>query len=303
MLINKSLDLFEKFIIFEKNLSPNTIKAYKNDILVFEYFLKKEKVNDTEEINYQFFKNFLKFLDRYNYSNRSIIRKLSTYINYFKFLEHNKFIKTQISQKISVPKRETRFYDFLSEEEMERFLESIPHDSETGKRDRLIFEIFYSTGVRISELENIKLKDIDIKNCEIKVFGKGRKERIVFLNNEANLCLNEYMKIRNYFLYNKKNNSYKKNEYLFLSKRGEKLSQRYIRRLLSKYLAVSDLKKHISPHALRHSFATHLLQEGANIRVVQELLGHSSLNSTQIYTHLNLKKMKEDFKKFHPRAK
>lgn len=303
MLINKSIDLFEKFIVFEKNLSSNTIKAYKNDLSIFEYFLKKEKIDDTENIDYPFFKNFLKFLDKYNYSNRSIIRKLSTYVNYFKFLEHNKLIKTQLSQKISVPKKEMRFYNFLSEEETERFLENIPYDNETGIRDRLIFEIFYSTGVRISELENIKIKDIDFNNYEIKVFGKGRKERIVFLTNEANNFLDKYMKIRNYFLFEKKTNSYKNNEYLFLNTRGEKLSQRYIRKLLAKYINLSDLKKHISPHGLRHSFATHLLQEGANIRAVQELLGHSNLNSTQIYTHLNLKKIKEDFKKFHPRAK
>lgn len=303
MIISKSIELFEKFIIFEKNLSPNTIKAYKNDLSILEYFLKKEKIIDTEEIDYKFFKDFLKFLDRYNYSNRSTIRKLSTYINYFKFLEHNKLIKMQLSQKISVPKRETRFYDFLSEEEIKVFLENISPDDEIGIRDRVIFEIFYSTGVRISELESIKMKDIDFKNDEIKVVGKGRKERIVFLNTEANLYLNKYIKIRNYFLYDKKNNSYKNNEYLFLNKRGGKLSQRYIRRLLAKYINACDLKKHISPHGLRHSFATHLLQEGASIRAVQELLGHSSLNSTQIYTHLNLKKMKEDFKKFHPRAK
>lgn len=303
MLINKSVEMFEKFIIFEKNLSPNTVKAYKNDLSIFEYFLKKEKIADTEEIDYTFFKNFLKFLDRYNYSNRSIIRKLSTYINYFKFLEHNKLIKTQLSQKISVPKREMRFYEFLSKEELEKLLESIPCNNEKGIRDRLIFEIFYSTGLRISELENIKIKDIDFKNSEIRVLGKGRKERIVFLTGEAENFLAKYMKIRNYFLYDRKTGSYKSSEYLFLNTRGKKLSQRYIRKLLGKYLNASDIKKHISPHGLRHSFATHLLQEGASIRAVQELLGHSNLSSTQIYTHLNIRKMKEDFIKFHPRSK
>lgn len=303
MLIDKSMEMFEKFIIFEKNLSPNTVKAYRNDLSIFEYFLKKEKIADTEEIDYPFFKSFLKFLDRYNYSNRSIIRKLSTYINYFKFLEHNKLIKTQLSQKISVPRREMRFYEFLSEEELEKLLESIPCDNEKGIRDRLVFEIFYSTGLRISELENIRIKDIDFKNSEIIVLGKGRKERIVFLTGEAENFLARYMKVRNYFLYNRKTSSYKSSEYLFLNTRGEKLSQRYIRKLLGKYLDISGIKKHISPHGLRHSFATHLLQEGASIRAVQELLGHSNLNSTQIYTHLNIRKMKEDFRKFHPRAK
>ena len=158
-------------------------------------------------------------------------------------------------------------------------------------------------GLRISELENIKIKDIDFKNSEIIVLGKGRKERIVFLTGEAENFLAKYMKIRNYFLYDRKTGSYKSSEYLFLNTRGKKLSQRYIRKLLGKYLNASDIKKHISPHGLRHSFATHLLQEGASIRAVQELLGHSNLSSTQIYTHLNIRKMKEDFIKFHPRSK
>lgn len=303
MLIKESISLFEKFIKYEKNLSSNTVRAYKNDLAVFSYFMEKNGLASTEDISYQLFKNFLKFLDKYNYSNLSIIRKLSTYINFFKFLEHNNLLKTSLSQKILVPKREKRFYEFLSEEETKRFLDSIPHDSETELRNRLIFEIFYSTGARISELENIRLEDINFEKSEIKIFGKGRKERLVFLNKEAGFYLSEYMKIRNFFLFNAKTRSYKENNYLFLNIRGGKLSQRYIRKLLSIYLADTEIKKKISPHGLRHSFATHLLQEGANIRTVQELLGHSSLNSTQIYTHLNLKKMKEDFEKFHPRAK
>lgn len=303
MQVNESTSLFEKFITYEKNLSANTVRAYKNDLAILKYFFEKEGVACTKEINYQLFKKFLKFIDKYNYSNLSIIRKLSTYINYFKFLEHNNLLKTQLSQKILVPRKEKKIHGFLSEEETIRFLDSIPHDSETEIRNRLIFEIFYSTGARISELENIKVNSIDIENCEIKILGKGRKERIVFLNRKAVFYLNRYLKVRNSFLFDNKTKTYKSNDFLFLNTRGGKLSQRYIRKLLSQYLENAGIKKHISPHGLRHSFATHLLQEGANIRSVQELLGHVSLNSTQIYTHYNLKKMKEDFKKFHPRAK
>ncbi len=303
MLINESISLFEKFIVYERNLSPNTVKAYKNDLAVLRYFFEKENVAHVDEINYQRFKKFLKFIDKYNYSNLSIIRKLSTYINYFKFLEHNNLIKTSLSQKILVPKKEKRFYEFLSEEETKRFLDNIPAKTETDIRNRLIFELFYSTGARISELENIRLDNINLENCEIKIFGKGRKERIVFLNREALFYLNKYLQVRNIFLFNNKTKTYKDNDFLLLNTRGGKLSQRYIRKLLSELIVSSGIKKHISPHGLRHSYATHLLQEGASIRAVQELLGHSSLNSTQIYTHLNLKKMKEDFDKFHPRAK
>jgi site-specific recombinase XerD len=212
-------------------------------------------------------------------------------------------IEIQLSQKISVPKRESRFYDFLSEQEIEKFLDGIDDNNLLGIRDKTIFEIFYSTGIRISELENIKIQDIDLKNMEILVFGKGRKERVAFLNEKTLFSLKKYLQIRQSFLFDKKRNGYKTNDYLFLNIRGGRLSQRYIRNLLSKYLDHSGIKKPVSPHGLRHSFATHMLQEGANIRAVQELLGHTSLNSTQIYTHINLKKMKEDFMKYHPRAK
>jgi len=303
MLISKSIELFQKYIAFEKNLSQNTLKAYKNDLSIFQIFLEKNDVLDTEDLDYNIFKEFLKFIDKYKYSNRTIIRKLSTYMNYFKFIERNKMLETQLSQKISLPKRESRFYNFLSEQEVDRLLENINVNNLLGIRDKAIFEVLYSTGIRIGELENIKVQDIDLKNIEIIVFGKGRKERIVFLNKKALNSLKNYLQIRRSFLFDKKRNVYKTNEYLFLNIRGERLSQRYIRKLLTGYLSDSGIKKHISPHGLRHSFATHMLEEGTNIRAVQELLGHTSLSSTQIYTHINLKKMKEDFIKYHPRAK
>ena len=146
------------------------------------------------------------------------------------------------------------------------------------------------------------MDNLNLKENEIKIYGKGRKERIVFLDKLAVKCLKDYLEIRNYFLFDFKKNSYKKSNFLFLNKNGDRISQRYIRVLLKKYLELAGINKQLSPHGLRHSFASHLLQEGAGIREVQELLGHENINTTQIYTHLNIKKIKNDYNKYHPRA-
>ena len=300
--IQESINLYFKYLKYEKNLTPNTVNAYDKDLLLMKDYLIKNKVSDVKEITLIKFQDFLKFLDKYQYSNRTIIRKFSSYINYFKFLEQNSLIDVHLSQIISVPKIQKRFYKLLSESEMSNLLKTINGQDNFGIRDRAIFELFYSTGVRINELVNITLDKIDLKNNEIKVFGKGRKERVVYLNNFALQKLSNYLNIRNEFLFDKKNNFYKKNDFLFLNKNGNRLSERFIRILLDKYLKKAAINKKISPHSIRHSFASHLLQNGASIKAVQELLGHENISTTQIYTHLNLKKLKEDYEKFHPRA-
>ncbi|MCL5771949.1 MAG: tyrosine recombinase XerC [Actinobacteria bacterium] len=300
--IQESINLYFKYLKYEKNLAPNTINAYDKDLLLLKDYLINNKIADVKEITLTKFQDFLKFLDKYQYGNRTTIRKFSSYINYFKFLEQNSLIDVQLSQIISAPKIQKRFYKLLSESEISNLLKTIDGQDNFELRDRAIFELFYSTGVRISELVNITLDKIDLKNKEIKVFGKGRKERVVYLNDFALRKLNNYLDIRNEFLFDKKNNFYKKNDFLFLNKNGNRLSERFIRILLDKYLKKAGINKKISPHSIRHSFASHLLQNGASIKAVQELLGHENISTTQIYTHLNLKKLKEDYEKFHPRA-
>ena len=158
-----------------KKSTPNTISAYSKDLSLFIEYLVRHNVYETYQINLKIFKNFLKFLDKYNYSNNTILRKFSTYINYFKFLEQNSLISIQLSQYISIPKKESRFYNFLTESEMSKLLESIKPEGNFGKRDRAIFEVFYSTGIRISELINITVDNLNLKENEIKIW-KGRKE-------------------------------------------------------------------------------------------------------------------------------
>ena len=302
MNLEESLELYNKYLKYERNLTPNTILSYRNDLLLMIDFFKKTKVCDVSEITLSVFRDFLKFLDKYQYCGRTLLRKFSSYINYFKFLEKNSLISIQLSQVISPPKTEKRFYNLLSESEIKDLLCVIGESNNLEIRDRAIFELFYSTGARISEVAGITLNKINIINNEIEVFGKGRKSRIVYLNRIAADKLNGYLNIRSSFLFDNKNKTYKKNNFLFLNKNGGNLSERYIRVLLDKYLKKAKINKKISPHGLRHSFASHLLEEGAGIRVIQELLGHENVSTTQIYTHLNLKKLKKDYEKFHPRA-
>ncbi len=302
MNLEDSLEFYNKYLKYEKNLTPNTILAYRNDLLLMMDFFIKNNVCDVSEITLLVFRSFLKFLDKYQYNSRTLVRKFSSYINYFKFLEKNSLINIQLSGAISLPRTEKRFYSFLSESEVKILLDSIGEGSNFEIRDRAVFELLYSTGARISEIAGIALSKIDIENNEIEVFGKGRKSRTVYLNNTASDKLKMYLNIRNSFLFDSKNKTYKNNNYLFLNRNGGNLSVRFIRVLLDKYLKKAQINKKISPHGLRHSFASHLLQEGAGIRVVQELLGHENVSTTQIYTHLNLKKLKKDYEKFHPRA-
>ncbi len=350
MSIKESLELYYKHLKYEKNLASNSIQSYLKDLGQFADFLLKKQIDDLNFINLDIFREFLKFLDKYKYSNRTVIRKYSSYKNFFKFCELNGYIGNQISQFILPPKIHARLYSFLSESETKALIEKMDCCGILGIRNRALLEFIYSTGARVSETEGLRLKDIDMGNSSAEVFGKGRKYRTVYLNRNAKEWLVRYLKIRPQFIYSKKNMSYQQVEYadlgggsgsangsgsgsgrnsasasgsgsgsgsgngsgsgsgnssggyLFLNRFGKKLNVRSIRNILDKSLAEANIGKKISPHGLRHSFATHLLQHGAGIREIQELLGHENIATTQIYTHLNIKKLKEDFNKFHPRA-
>jgi len=324
--LNKSFDIYIKYLTYEKNLSVNSVNSYKRDIEQFMDFIKKDKCakadvidkfnkNDKKinygELNLNSFRKFVKYLDSFGYSNNTVIRKYASLTNFFKFLENNDFLKNPLSQHIMPPKKHHRLYSFLSMSEVDKLLESINISCAKDVRDRAIIEFMYSTGARVSEVENICIEDIDIEKSEARVFGKGRKYRTVYLNSEAVFWIKEYIKKRNEFLYSSRSGSYNYNgsknlkaeSHVFLNRFGKKLSARGIRNIVKKYMEISKIDKKISPHDIRHTFATHMLQEGAGIREIQELLGHENISTTQIYTHLNIKKIKEDYRKYHPRAK
>ncbi len=296
MEFEKGLKKYIAFLKYQKNLSPNTIDSYNRDLKHFLGHLKKRGKEELEEIESSDLRKYIKFLDNFKYCNSTLIRKYSSYVNFLKFIEKNGYNNKNISQHILRPKKSQRFFSFLSLDEAARLMDSIKDE-----RDSAIIELMYSTGARISELAEIKMEDIDLENRQIKVTGKGNKQRMVFINNSASDALERYISLRKDYLYSDR--GYKKCRYLFLNKKGGKLSTRSISSIVKKYAVGLSAGKKITPHSIRHSFASHMLQQGANIREIQELLGHENISTTQIYTHLNIKKIKHDYNKYHPRAK
>jgi len=295
------LELYIKYLKYEKNLSLNSINSYQKDIIQFLNFLKNKKITETAGLNLDIFRDFLKYIDNFHYSNRTIIRKYSSLVNFFRFLERNNYIDFQLTESINVPRKRHRFYSFMSENEAERLFDSFEPQNDFEIRDRAILELLYSTGARVSEAEGLKIGDIDLQGSELIVTGKGRKQRMVYLNQTAAFWLKKYLGIRSRLVSEGKD-KYVNDKHLFLNRFGKRLSSRSMRTIVKKYVKKALIDKNITPHSIRHSFATHLLQEGAGIREIQELLGHESISTTQIYSHLNVKKLKKDYKKFHPRA-
>ena len=321
--LGDSLELYLKYLRYEKNLTPNSIRSYTRDIVQLHNFLKNvKKINTVTQLDLAVFRKFLKSIDQNNYSNRTILRKYSSLINYFRFLEENELIEIQLSQFINVPRKRERLYTFLSKKEMEILFDSMlakdyfnngkritsPQNrnklTSLHKRNRLIIELLYSTGARVSEIEGIKLKDIDLKKSEIMVIGKGRKQRMVYINSKCHCLLEIYLKeSRPELSLNKKTGMHSGDLHLLLNSKGGRLSSRSISEIVRRSVLRAGIKKNITPHSIRHSFASHLMQEGAGIREIQELLGHENISTTEIYSHLDIKKIKDDYRRFHPRAK
>jgi len=318
MNLTESLDLYIKYLTYEKNLSKTSVISYKKDIEQFtEYLLKQHGSKESPEtgaISLENFRKYLKEIDFSRYSKNTVIRKYSSLKSFFKFLENNEILSGSISSYIIPPKKDAHLYSFLSQPEINKVLSCIDAGAANGIRDRALIEFIYSTGTRVSEVENLKNSDIDIEKNEAKVLGKGRKPRNVYLNSQAAYWLKEYEKYKishslaaepGAEVFKSKNNQFKNTteNAVFLNRFGKKLSARSMRNIVIKYVKLSQIDKKISPHGIRHTFATHLLQEGAGIREIQELLGHADISTTQIYTHLNIKKIRQEYDKCHPRAK
>jgi len=242
---------------------------------------------------------YLACLNEKGYSKATIARKLATLRSFYKFLVKTNRCSSNPLTAIRTPKQEKKLPRFLEYEEVKRLLETPPTDSWLGARDRAILETLYSTGIRVSELVALNLDDIDFLSEVIHIRGKGKKERITPISSSALQAIQHYMEFRNK---RAENNSHFDSKVLFANKHGQRLSTRSVRRKLDKYLLDAGLDLSVSPHTLRHSFATHMLRRGADLRAVQEMLGHQSLSTTQIYTHLTGETVKENYDKAHPRA-
>jgi len=281
-----------------RKLSFNTINSYKRDLALFMDFLSDNKCKE-DELTIRQVRAFITLLSKKNLSSRSINRTISSIRSYYRFMQRYEFCNTNPFKGIKCLRVDKWLPVFLFEEEVLEFL-NIPIHDFFSLRDKLIFEFLYSTGCRVSEVVSLDVLDLNLKEHCVIVRGKGNKERIVYIGKMAHKILIEYIKRRSHYIHT---NSMSGTNALFINKRGFRLSARGIRYVVYKYLKQSACQKKVSPHTFRHTFATHLLNRGADIRVVQELLGHASLSTTQVYTHVGVEKLKSIYRESHPHAK
>ncbi len=280
----------------EKNFSKNTLISYETDLKELETFLekKKGKVN-FKEIDRNILRDFVIDLNLKKKSFITIARKISSIRSFFKFLKRKNIIRKNPASYLITPKKEKRLPEVLSVEQMIKILEKPEKENVWARRDKAILELFYSTGIRLSELAGLDFASIDYTGETIRVLGKGKKERIVPVGKKAILAIKDYLFLRKLL-------SDIKTKALFINRQKQRLSERSIARIVKKNLSqVSEVKKK-SPHIIRHTFATHLLDEGADLMAVKELLGHKNLSTTQIYTHVSVERLKKIYKQAHPRA-
>ncbi len=291
-----NISSFIEYLSFEKKYSSHTTIAYQNDLKSFQQFCKKEYDDDNlVAINYSQIRSWVVSLVDSNISNRTINRKVSSLKTFYKYLQKTKQIKNnplvnhkvlKVSKRVQVPFSEKEILNVMNEFDN--------NDDFNSVRNKLIVELFYSTGMRRNELIHIKVKDVDFSNSTIKVLGKRNKERVIPLLNSVQKSLLIYMEMRE--------EEHVKSDFLFFTNKQNKLYPTLVYRIINEYFSRVSTKVKKSPHVLRHSFATHLLNEGADLNSVKELLGHSSLASTQVYTHSSLGKLKEVYNKAHPRS-
>ena len=290
---------FTDYLLLEKKYSPLTINAYQKDLESFQKFNQKQ-FNEThiKAVNYSQIRNWIIFLVESGVTNRSINRKISSLNSFYKFLLKVDSLKVNPLAKHKALKTSKKVQIPFSENEINSVLKDFNFDdSFEGVRDKLIIELFYSTGIRRIELVQLKLVDIDLSNQTLKVLGKRNKERLLPLLNTV------IETIKKYLIKRQKLDSIKDEAYLFLTKKGVKIYETLVYRIINDYFSKASTKVKKSPHILRHSFATHLLNQGADLNAVKELLGHSSLAATQVYTHNSIAELKKVYAKTHPRNK
>ena len=291
------LSQYKNYLEAEKNASRYTVRNYINDLLDFLEFLKAKKIDSPQDVDKYALREYLSQLMEKGIVKASISRKLSAIRSLFRYLMREKVIDIDPAATVSSPKLDKRLPAFLSVEETVRLLGAPDLSKPEGLRDRAVLELLYASGVRVSELANLNLEHINHITNEIRVWGKGSKERIVLIGKPAADALDLYLKEGRPEL-----QSEKKNSAFFINRYGKRLAERRIQKVLEEYGEKAGIDKRVHPHLLRHTFATHLLDGGADLRVVQELLGHASLSSTQVYTHVSKSQAKKVYLSAHPMA-
>lgn len=274
------VDKFLFFLKVELNYSELTIKSYQLDLTDFFEYIESKKINYLTITNHDV-RGYLKYLDSCNLKNSTISRRISTLRTFYNYLVDENIVENNVFHNVKNPKLEKKLPNYLNYNEMEELLESIDISTTEGLEKRLLIEMFYSTGCRVSEMINVKISDIDFTNKTIRIMGKGSKERIVYFGDYASKYLDNYI------------SKVKCDKYLFTNKKGEKLTINEVEQIVKDIMKHISIKTHVTPHTLRHTFATHLLNNGADIKTVQELLGHANLSTTGIYTHVSSDRLKD----------
>ena len=296
-MIEKHIKEFIKYLKNEKRYPETTITSYQKDIDNYYGFIKLKKI-DYININKDEIRTYLKYLDELNYSKTTISRILSTLRHFYQYLMIQKVVKVNMFKLIKNPKKDKKLPNFLQSDELQKIFDSINLETPLGIRNRLIVELLYASGLRVSELTSLTLDSINLNNREIRVLGKGSKERIVFFGEYAKKYLDLYLSDSRPLLLDKN-----KTNILLLNNNGDPISTRGIELIIDNIVRDAALKHNISPHVLRHTFATDLLNNGADLKSVQELLGHSSLSTTQIYTHITNERLRSVYLKTFPRQR
>ena len=286
--MKERINEFKSYLMYEKMFSSNTVNSYVRDLEEFNSFLESEYI---KHVTYKDIRSYLAHMYNKKYSSRTISSKLSAIRSFYKYEVNKGVIRDNPCLLISNPKVEKKLPNYLSYNEIETMLEVPDTFKNNSLRDKLIIEILYSTGIRVSELVNIKVKDIDFYNNQILILGKGNKERYVIFGNTLKDMLKEYISIKS------------DSEYLITNKYNKKMSTRSIEEIVKKIVKIDGIKNKVTPHTIRHTFATHMLNEGADLRVVQELLGHENLKTTEVYTHVSNERLRSVYLSSHPRAK
>lgn len=290
------IDEFLNYLRVERGLAPQTLEAYSRDLAKLSDWLASRKIDDLTQVQRSDILDFIAELHHRKLNNKTITRNLVTVRGLFRFMRRERYMKHNPTEDVDAPKVWRKVPEVLSVQEVEALLNA-PEGSTPGEvRDRAMLELLYATGVRISELVGLSVNDVDLQACTVKAYGKGRKERIIPMSTEAAKRIRTYATdARPQLLKDRETDA------LFLNRSGRRLSRQGFWKLLKNYAAKAGIKKNISPHKLRHSFATHLLERGADLRSVQTMLGHADISTTQIYTQVNRVRLKEVHEKFHPR--
>jgi integrase/recombinase XerD len=297
IIYKKEIKSFLNFISLEKGLSKNTKESYEFDLVKLAEYLSKENISFTE-VNLKILVNFFDMLSSLGLSSSTRSRYISSYRTFYKYMQSVNKVEVNYAENLDLPKKDRDLPDTLTIDDIVLIIDSIDENSKMGLRDKSMIEMLYSCGLRVSELINLKVKDIYFEEQYVRVMGKGSKERIVPYGDKAAGILELYLSKLRPFLFKPE----KSGNFMFLNSKGTKLSRMGVWLIIKKHSEILDKEIHVHPHLFRHSFATHLIEGGADLRIVQELLGHSDISTTQIYTHLDKEYILEVHKTFHPRA-